>query len=53
MNEDEIVVPRIEAINAIETINTSPNRTGTIIARLIDRIGRVQSNRAGGLIITI
>ncbi|CAF4329035.1 unnamed protein product, partial [Rotaria socialis] len=53
MNEDEIVVPRIEAINAIETINTSPSRTGTIIARLIDRIGRVQSNRAGGLIITI
>lgn len=53
MNEDEIVVPRIEAINAIETINTSPNRTGTIVARLIDRIGRVQSNKAGGLIITI
>ena len=53
MNEDEIVVPRIEAINAIETINTSPQRTGTIVARLIDRIGRVQSNRAGGLIITI
>ena len=53
MNEDEIVVPRIEAINAIETINTSPHRTGTIVARLIDRIGKVQSNRAGGLIITI
>ncbi|CAF1361648.1 unnamed protein product [Adineta steineri] len=53
MNEDEIVVPRIEAINAIETINTSPHRTGTIIARLIDRIGKVQSNKAGGLIITI
>ncbi|CAF1247307.1 unnamed protein product [Adineta ricciae] len=53
LNEDEIVVPRIEAINAIETINTSPHRTGTIVARLIDRIGKVQSNRAGGLIITI
>ncbi|CAF0843731.1 unnamed protein product, partial [Didymodactylos carnosus] len=53
MNEDEIVVPRIEAINAIETINTSPHRSGTIIARLIDRIGKVQSNKAGGVIITI
>ncbi|CAF0824791.1 unnamed protein product [Rotaria sp. Silwood1] len=53
MDEHEIVVPRIEAINAIETINTSPHRTGTIIARLIDRIGKVQSNKAGGLIITI
>ena len=53
MNEDEIVVPRIEAINAIETINTAPHRTGTIIARLIDRIGKVQSNKAGGLIITV
>jgi hypothetical protein len=53
MNEDEIVVPRIEAINAIETINTAPHRTGTIVARLIDRIGKVQSNKAGGLIITI
>ncbi|CAF1073360.1 unnamed protein product, partial [Didymodactylos carnosus] len=53
MNEDEIVIPRIEAINAIETINTSPHRTGTIVARLIDRIGKVQSNKLGGLIITI
>ncbi|CAF2900976.1 unnamed protein product [Rotaria sp. Silwood2] len=53
MDEHEIVIPRIEAINAIETINTSPHRTGTIVARLIDRIGKVQSNKAGGLIITI
>jgi hypothetical protein len=53
MNEDEIVVPRIEAINAIETINISPKRTGTIIARLIHRLGKIQSNQAGGLIIAI
>ena len=53
LNKDEIVVPHIEAINSIEAINTAPNRTGTIIARLIDRLGKVRSNKAGGIIITI
>jgi len=53
LNKDEIVIPQSQARNSIEAINTSPNRTGTIIARLIDRIGKVQSNKTGGLIITI
>jgi len=53
LNQDEIVIPRIQAIHSIQAINTSPNRTGTIIARLIDSIGKVQSNNAGGIIITI
>ncbi|CAF2100268.1 unnamed protein product [Rotaria magnacalcarata] len=53
MNHNEIVVPRIEAMNAIESINTSPQRTGTIITRLIARIGKVESNKTGGLLITV
>lgn len=53
LNRDEIVIPRHQAAGAIQEINHSPNRTGTIIARLIARIGRVQSNKAGGLILTI
>jgi len=43
----------MDAVNAIEAINASPNRTGTIIARLINRIGKVQSTKSGGLVITI
>ena len=53
LNRDEIVVPHHQAAGAIQEINHSPNRTGTVIARLIARIGRVQSNKAGGLLITI
>ncbi|CAF3645863.1 unnamed protein product [Rotaria sordida] len=53
LNKNEIVIPRIDAIDSIEAINISPQRTGNIIARLINRIGKVQSNDIGGLIITI
>ena len=53
MNDYEIVIPRIESTSAIEAINASAQRTGTIIARLIARIGRVESNQRGGLLITV
>lgn len=53
LHKHEIVVPQNEAISSIEEINNSPSRTGTIIARLISRIGKVQSNQANGLIITV
>ena len=53
LQRDEIVIPHHQAAGAIQEINHSPNRTGTIIARLIARIGRVQSNKSGGVIITI
>jgi hypothetical protein len=53
LHRDEIVVPRQQAFNSILEINTSPNRTGTIIARLISRLGKVQSTKSGGLMITI
>ncbi|UJR21513.1 hypothetical protein I4U23_024599 [Adineta vaga] len=53
LGTNEIVIPRIDAVSSIEAINTSPQRTGTIIARLIHRIGKVQSNQSGGLLITV
>ncbi|CAF1041328.1 unnamed protein product [Adineta ricciae] len=53
LDTNEIVIPRADAASSIESINTSPQRAGTIIARLIHRIGKVQSNQSGGLIITI
>jgi len=53
MQEHEVVVPQQDASSAIESINTAPQRTGTVIAKLIARIGQVQSNGRGGLIITI
>ncbi|CAF0980893.1 unnamed protein product [Rotaria sp. Silwood1] len=53
INHNEIVIPCVDAIDSIEAINTSPQRTGSIIARLINRIGKVQSNGAGGIIITV
>ncbi|CAF3856783.1 unnamed protein product [Adineta steineri] len=53
LNKDEIVIPQSDATNAIEAINATPNRTGTTIARLINRLGRIQSNKFGGLTITI
>lgn len=53
LDRNEIVVPQNEAANAIEAINAAPQRTGTIITRLINRIGKIQSTQAGGLLITI
>lgn len=53
MQEHEIVVPQQNAINAIQSINTAPQRTGTVIAKLIGQIGEVKSNGREGLIIRI
>lgn len=53
IHQDEIVVPYKLAAQSIEEINRTPHRTGTIITRLIQRIGRVQRLSSGGVRITI
>jgi hypothetical protein len=53
LGTNEIVIPRTEAASSIEAINAAPHRAGTIIARLINRVGKVQSDGSGGLIVTV